>query len=94
MFVKLYDCDQNGTTETFRAQCELIECFPDAPDDPEYQLALAELKRAGRYWVGGGAAPLTLLIATHAAACDLGNAAIPHPNTDQCTAACNNTIPD
>ena len=23
-----------------------------------------------------------------------GNAAIPHPNTDECTAACNNTVPD
>jgi hypothetical protein len=23
-----------------------------------------------------------------------GNAAIPHPNTDECTAACNNAVPD
>jgi hypothetical protein len=28
-----------------------------------------------------------------ATAADHGNAAIPHPNTDECTAVCNNTVP-
>lgn len=30
-------------------------------DDPEYDIALAELAKTGRYMVGGGAAPLFLL---------------------------------
>lgn len=35
---------------------DLREVFGD--DDGEYYQALDELNRVGRYWVGGGAAPL------------------------------------
>ncbi len=59
MQVRIYDCDDAGN-ETFRAQCELRDCFPN--DDEDFQKALAELKRSGRVWVGGGAAPLTILM--------------------------------
>jgi hypothetical protein len=60
MIIKLYDCECGQ--ETLRAECELIECFPDGVADPEYHAALAELKKTGRFWIGGGAAPLALLI--------------------------------
>ena len=31
-------------------------------DDAEYERALDELRRVGRYWIGGGAGPLFLLM--------------------------------
>jgi len=31
-------------------------------DDAEYERALAELERVGRYWTGGGSGPLFLLM--------------------------------
>lgn len=60
MKVKIYDHDANGTEMPPR-EAHLWECFPD-DNDPEYQLALDALKRDGRYWTGGGAAPLVLLV--------------------------------
>lgn len=64
MIVKIFDYDPvNG--EVFRAECDLHECFPDDSRDvvgnSEFLIALGELQRSGRYWVGGGAAPLVLL---------------------------------
>jgi hypothetical protein len=64
MIVKIFDYDPVAG-EVFRAQCDLHECFPDDSRDPngvsEFLVALGELNRSGRYWVGGGAAPLVLL---------------------------------
>jgi hypothetical protein len=60
MFVKIYDCE--GDKEILTGQCELSECFPDAGDD--YAKALRDLQRDGRTVVGGGAAPLVVLVAT------------------------------
>jgi hypothetical protein len=39
---------------------DLTECFPE-PGDEEYLLAHMELERSGRYWGGGGAAPIFLI---------------------------------
>jgi hypothetical protein len=59
MLVKVIDVAKNGH-ETVRCEAFLGEVFPDA-DDPERAHAESELLRAGRYWTGGGAAPLVLL---------------------------------
>ena len=59
MKVRVYDCDGSGG-ETPRCECELRECFPDEIE--EFYRAEAEIKRSGRYWVGGGAQPLTLIM--------------------------------
>lgn len=61
MNVKIYDVNGYGE-ETLRSECDLLECFPDGALDDEYLQALAELRDAGRFWVGGGAAPLVLLM--------------------------------
>jgi hypothetical protein len=34
----------------------------DGRGDPEYWPAVVELGTTGRYWIGGGAAPLVLLM--------------------------------
>lgn len=47
---------------TFVAECDLTDCFPDFQDDMDYFHALDELSRVGRFWAGGGAAPLALLM--------------------------------
>jgi len=57
MKVRILDYDARG--ETLRGVADLRDCFPD--DDEEMQRALRELANAGRYWTGGGAAPLVLL---------------------------------
>jgi hypothetical protein len=63
MRVRIYDCDEAGN-ETLRCECELGECFPDHPmqHSDEYYTALNELKKVGRYWTGGGEAPLVMLM--------------------------------
>ncbi len=65
MQVKIYDVDSQGN-EAFRAQCDLHDCFPDDSRDEngnsEFLAALNELTRSGRVWIGGGAAPLVLLM--------------------------------
>lgn len=58
MQVKIIDV-ANGI-ETTRSECDLRECFPD--DDEEYYVALGALKKDGRFWTGGGASPLVLLM--------------------------------
>jgi hypothetical protein len=61
MLVQVYDCD--GDEEILRGQCELSECFPDAPHDPDYLIALGDLEDEGQAVVGGGSAPTVLFIA-------------------------------
>ena len=58
MRVKVFDYDKDGT-ETLRSECELRECFPD--DEEEYHTVFVTLTKDGRYWTGGGAAPLVML---------------------------------
>lgn len=58
MNVKIIDV-ANGI-ETTRSECDLRECFPD--DETEYYVAKGALNKEGRYWTGGGAAPLVLLM--------------------------------
>lgn len=60
MRVRIYDCDDSGN-ETLRGECDLYDCFPGEENDFDYTRALAELRRSGRVWVGGGAQPLTIL---------------------------------
>ncbi len=54
--VNVYDGE---TMEQTGSNVLLIDCFPDDLD--EQAAAMAVLKRDGRYWAGGGAAPLVLL---------------------------------
>jgi hypothetical protein len=63
MRVKIYDTDATGA-EIFRAECDLAECGLDdnGYNDDEYAIALYELQNTGRYWIGGGASPLVLLM--------------------------------
>ena len=58
MLVKIYEHDGQGN-ECYSHECDHSECF-DCTD--ESYAALCELKASGRYWVGGGAAPLVLLM--------------------------------
>lgn len=57
MQVRIYDTDETGN-EFYRAQCDHSECFPDT--DEAYK-ALEYLRAQGRYWIGGGSAPLVLI---------------------------------
>jgi hypothetical protein len=59
MHVKVYDVTTNGS-EMFRAHCDHSDCFPD--DEIERQECLRRLQCDGRYWTGGGAVPLTLIM--------------------------------
>ena len=59
MKVKTYEITANGS-EIFLAHCDHSDCFPD--DDAEREECLRRLRCDGRYWAGGGAAPLTLLM--------------------------------
>ena len=58
MQVKIY-LSADGA-ETLQSVCDLWECFPEY--DAGYNEARAELGRIGCYWIGGGAAPLFLLM--------------------------------
>jgi hypothetical protein len=60
MKIKIYTIDQNTGTQTLEGECDLDEALDR--DDPEYIEALDALQRQGRYLVGGGAAPLSLLM--------------------------------
>lgn len=40
----------------------LSACFPGDENDEEYFLAHRRLEREGRYWGGGGASPLFLIM--------------------------------
>lgn len=59
MKVKIFDHAAETHIETYRATADLRDCLPD---DEEYEVARHELNVVGRYWIGGGAAPLVLLL--------------------------------
>lgn len=59
MRVRVLDYPEGGA-ETLRCVCDLADCFPDDPEEQRH--ARAEIERAGRYWTGGGAAPLVLIM--------------------------------
>lgn len=59
MKVRVYNIDKTNA-ETLRCECYLSECYPD--DQDGYLNAREELLKSGRYWEGGGAMPLTLLM--------------------------------
>lgn len=58
MKIRIYDVDKEGS-EIFRCESDTLEAFGD--DDEQRHQAEAELKRAGRVWVGGGSTPLVLM---------------------------------
>lgn len=63
MRVHIIDIDQRTGAETYRSSCELSECFPDeGPIGDDFRDALADLRSHGRHRLGGGAAPLVLLL--------------------------------
>ena len=47
---------------TFERTCELDDCIQKEWDAETYHEAKNELGKTGRYWLGGGAAPLCLLM--------------------------------
>lgn len=57
MQVRIFDLQNSKAT--YRAQCDLSECFPDG--GKEMEAARAALMEHGRTAVGGGAAPLVVL---------------------------------
>lgn len=63
MRVNLYtDHGDKSNTMDHQGTCELSECFPGPENGDEYLLAHTELDRTGRYWGGGGASPLFLIM--------------------------------
>ena len=62
MRVNTYEVLADGTERLTAENVELAECFPGPENGDESILAQFELDRAGRYWGGGGAAPLFLLM--------------------------------
>jgi hypothetical protein len=59
--VRVLRIDSEGG-EVFERYSLLRDCFPDDEHDSDYHAARYELERAGRVWIGGGAAPLFLLM--------------------------------
>lgn len=47
---------------TFDETCDLRDIYVGEDLDEEYFAARNELERIGRYWEGGGAAPLVLIM--------------------------------
>jgi len=61
--IRLLAVNQMTGEETLvSSDCDLRDCFTDPDADDDYYEALNELKRAGRVWLGGGAAQLFLAI--------------------------------
>lgn len=59
MLVRVLECKDGIETEC--APRDLREMLGD--DDEDYYRAVEEIKRSGRVWIGGGAAPLFLAFA-------------------------------
>lgn len=59
MHVNIYD--QDGAT-LYRSNVALEDAINTKWDADTYAEAKSELEKSGRYWLGGGAAPLLLLI--------------------------------
>jgi len=47
---------------SFDRECDLEDCIQAEWDADTYTEARRELQHVGRYWLGGGAAPLCLLV--------------------------------
>lgn len=47
---------------TFERECEIEDCFQVEYDREAYEAARADLQQSGRHWIGGGAAPIGLLV--------------------------------
>lgn len=63
MRVKVYKVDQNTGEETFERTAALDDLFDDSWEGGADALSAAcELEKAGRVWVGGGAAPLFYVV--------------------------------
>ena len=67
MEVKLYAVDQETGEQRFERVADLAEVLAfDGMDEDDlmgmYHEALDEIQRSGRYWLGGGAAQLFLLM--------------------------------
>jgi hypothetical protein len=63
MIVKVFTVNQDTGAQTFVHHSELRDCFPDDDqNDTEYQNARDEIGQVGRAWIGGGAAPLFLVV--------------------------------
>jgi hypothetical protein len=60
--VKVRIYDYVAGMECYRGTCELSEAVPE---QGERNRAHAYLALVGRYWVGGGAVPLVLLMNAH-----------------------------
>lgn len=64
MRVHIYDYSgvrpDNSGTYDYLGECELTEALPE-PNE-ESALAFQGLRDHGRYWIGGGASPLILLV--------------------------------
>lgn len=63
MRVHIYE--EDTTTLHVPQPCDLAEVFGGDTDSPDYREAHAELQRIGRYWLGGGSAPLYFLQVAH-----------------------------
>lgn len=48
--------------KTFERECDLEDCIQTTYDAETYHAAQIELANKGRYWLGGGACPLALLV--------------------------------
>lgn len=55
-----YIMPTGAAEDTCAADVELSECIER--DDPEYLAALEHLNHIGRYWGGGGASPMFLIM--------------------------------
>ena len=60
MRVRIYDVNQNTGAETLVGEDWLEDIMEH--DDPEYGMANDYLRRMGTYRLGGGAAPLVMLM--------------------------------
>ena len=61
MRVNTYEVDRDGNETLTGENVELIECFGDGAADLEYGRASLEINSYGRFWLGGGAAPLCVI---------------------------------
>lgn len=48
--------------KSFERECELVDAINPQWDADLYEQAIYELARVGRYWTGGGAMPIGLIV--------------------------------
>ena len=61
MRVNVFDVAEDGTETVTAENVILSDCFPGIENDDEYHTAHLNLDKCGRYWCGGGAAPLRVI---------------------------------